>query len=702
MIRADGIVKVLDFGLAKLTETSQNAIDSEAETRAKVQTNPGTVMGTVAYMSPEQARGKQIDARSDIWSLGVVLYEMIAGQVPFAGETPSHTIVSILERESAPLTKFSKNVPAELERIVRKTLRKEHNERYQTARDLMIDLKALRRELDLHSELERSLAPTGDVSNAVSTSETVPTQILAKENLTESVGGGVSTKDAIHQTSSAEYIATEIKQHKRGFALGLITLLLAAIGLGVWFFTNRTSNATQIESIAVMPFVNEGGNVDAEYLSDGMTESLINSLSQLPKLSVKARSSVFHYKGKNVSPQAIGNELSVQAVLNGRVVQRGDNLILSLELVDAQTGNQIWGEQYNRKMTELVSLQSEIARDVSNKLRAKLTGEQKQQVAKNYTENTEAYQLYLQGRFYWNKRTGEGAKKAFEYFQKAIDKDPNYALAYIGLAETHILSDFPDRYVKANALALKALEIDPTLGEAHNVLAQIKESGEWNFAEAEKEYKRAIELSPNYATAYHWYAEFLAEMGRFDESFAMYKRALELDPLSFAISTDLGMAYYYARQYDRAIEHLKKLVELDPNYVRTHEYLAMVYQEKGMFEEAIAEIEKLNALRGEDMQEFTRDKAKVEDALRKSGAKGFWQQLLDFNKEEMKKGNPVYPVDMAMLYTRLGERDEAFRWLEKAYEERSVPLTRLKVSPEWDNLRDDPRFADLIRRVGLP
>ncbi len=480
----------------------------------------------------------------------------------------------------------------------------------------------------------------------------------------------------------------------------MIVLLLALAGSGYWYYAQRSTK--QIDSIAVLPFVNESGSVDVEYLSDGMTETLINSLSQLPGLSVKARSSVFHYKGKEISPQTIGNELSVRAILNGRVIQRGDNLTLSLELVDAQTGNQIWGEQYNRKMMELVSLQSEIARDVSNKLRTKLTGAEQQQVAKNYTANTEAYQLYLQGRFYWNKRTDEGGKKAFEYFQQAIDKDPNYALAYIGLAETHLLDRFPDRFVKASALALKALEIDPTLGEAHNVLAQIKESGEWNFAEAEKEYKRAIELNPNYATAYHWYAEFLAEMGRFDESFAMYKRALELDPLSLAISTDLGMAYYYARQYDRAIEHLKKLVELDPNYVRTHDYLAKVYEEKGMFEEAITEIEKLNALRGEDMQEFTRDKAKVEDALRKSGAKGYWQKILEFNKEGIQKGNSVYPPDMAMLYARLGERDEAFRWLEKAYEERSVPLTRLKVSPEWDNIRSDPRFQELLRRIGLP
>jgi TolB-like protein len=298
----------------------------------------------------------------------------------------------------------------------------------------------------------------------------------------------------------------------------------------VFLYRSRTST-TVINSIAVMPFVNESGNQEVEYLSDGMTETLITSLSQLPNLNVKARSSVFRYKGKETNPQTIGKELNVQAILNGRVVQRGEQITLSLELINAQTENLIWGEQYNRKMTELVSLQSEIARDVSSKLRAKLTGAEQQKVAKSHTQNTEAYQLYLQGRFYWNKRTDEGITKGTEYFQKAIEKDPNYALAYVGLAESHILEDSRGGNAKAKTLALKALEIDDSLGEAHVTLAVVKgDPPEWNWAEAEKEYKRAIQLSPNYATAHHWYAESLAAMGRFDESFAEYNRALELDP----------------------------------------------------------------------------------------------------------------------------------------------------------------------------
>jgi TolB-like protein len=494
---------------------------------------------------------------------------------------------------------------------------------------------------------------------------------------------------------------------KRGIVIATVVIVTAVVAavtaLVLNSYLSRKSHAS-IQSIAVMPFVNESGNQEVEYLSDGMTETLIFSLSRLPNLSVKARSSVFSYKGKEITPQTIGKELSVQAVLNGRAMQRGDNLTLSLELVDARTGNLIWGEQYNRKMTELVSLQSEIARDVSSKLRAKLTGAEQQKVAKSHTQDTEAYQLYLQGRFYWNKRTREGTKKAIEYFQTAIEKDPNYALAYVGLAESYITSGSPDGKAKAKTVALKALALDETLGEAHATLAVVKgNSPEWNFAESEKEYKLAIQLSPNYSTARHWYAEHLVAMGRFDESFVEYNRALELDPLSLAISTDLGIAYYYARQYDHAIEHLKKLIEMDPNFVRTHLYLARVYEEKGMFTEALAELERWYALRGENMQAFAKDKARLEDALRISGAKGYWQTILDLHREEMQ--GIFYSDSLALqrskLYAHLAERDAAIGWLEKAYAEGDDGLFWLKVSPAWDNLRSDPRFVALLRRVGF-
>ncbi|MEO6052254.1 MAG: tetratricopeptide repeat protein [Pyrinomonadaceae bacterium] len=334
-----------------------------------------------------------------------------------------------------------------------------------------------------------------------------------------------------------------------------------------------------------------------------------------------------------------------------------------------------------------------------------MSGADEQKLAKNYTTNAEAYQLYLQGRYHWNKRTREGVNKGIEYFQMAIEKDPEYALAYAALADCYVVIPIlPPREAnpKAKAAALKALELDSSLGEAHAVLGNVSFYYEWDWATAEREYKRAIELNPNYPTAHHWYGESLAAMGRFDESFAAYNRALELDPLSFAISTDLGLAYYYARQYDRAIEHIKKLVDLDPAYVRTHEYLSIVYEEKEMFEESLAEREKALVLQGENAEKVAKWKAVIIDALKKSGAKGYWQKFLDFKKEDLKKEEYVYPVDMAVFYAKLNERDEAFRWLEKAFEDRDSVMTFLKVTPEWDNLRPDPRFQDLLGRVGLP
>ena len=474
----------------------------------------------------------------------------------------------------------------------------------------------------------------------------------------------------------------------------------------------------------MLPFVNESSNADIEYLSDGMTESVINNLTKLPNLRVISRNSVFRYKGKETDAAKVGQELNVRSVLTGRVVQRGDNLIISAELTDLQDNKQIWGQQYNRKTTDAFALQQEISRDISETLRTKLTGEEQQRLAKRDTVSPEAYQLYLKGRYHWNKREDKEFIKALEYFQQAIDKDPTYALAYVGLADSHLLGGYNnfsrwEKVTKAQAAAQKALEIDETLGEAHNTLASIKHWDHWDWVSAEREYKRAIELSPNYATAHHWYAESLSAVGRFDESFAEYNRALELDPLSLAISTDLGLAYYYSRQYDRAIEHLKKLIETEPNYVRTHFYLAWVYEERGMFEEALAEYDKGNLLEGKNIEEFGEGKARVKDALKTSGAKGYWQQILDTTKEvAQKSGKPfcgdkyylqrasnlcgLNPIEIANLHARLGERDKAFELLEKAYEERNTDLVLLKVSPIWDNLHDDPRFQDLLRRIGLP
>jgi TolB-like protein len=482
----------------------------------------------------------------------------------------------------------------------------------------------------------------------------------------------------------------------------LVPTVLAISGL-VAYRNFYVADRTQIDSIAVMPFVNVSGNPDIEYLSDGMTETLISNLSQLPQLNVKAPSSVFRYKGRDTDAKTIGNELSVQAILNGRIVQRGDELGIYLSLVDASTENQIWGEQYNRKLGALAALQTEIARDVSQKLRQRLTGEQERSVTRNQTQNTEAYQLYLQGRYYWNKRTRDANRKATEYFQEAIEKDPRYAMAYVGLADSYVTDDpfLPEVRAKLLAAAQNALEIDPTLGEAHAAIGNVRWL-ELDFGGAEKEFARAIELSPNYATAYHWFGEYLVFLGRFEEGFAQYKKALELDPLSLAISTDLGLGYYYARQYDRAIDHLKELMEMDPNYVRTHYYLAKVYEEKGMFEEAMREWDKGLVLSGEDPGKVAEDSRKFLNAYKNSGARGYWLQVLEYVKEDRPAGKRSHRVDMAKTYARLGERDEAFAWIEKALEIGQGGGMGLKVSPEWDNLRDDPRFDRLLKRVGFP
>ncbi len=697
MLRRDGLVKVLDFGLAKLADQSRS-IDSEAPTRALVNTDPGVVMGTANYMSPEQARGKEVDARTDIWSLGVMLYEMTTGQFPFTGETQTDVIISIAEREPARLARYQPDVPNELERIVRKALTKDREERYQTAKDLLIDLRKLRRDLDIETELERTVPPELRAGWAVARTGEGQTATGVSD-----MGARTTRAEAAPTTSSAEYLVREIKRHKWG-AIAVATLLVGlALAAASYLYFTRTGQSA-ISSIVVLPFVNSSADPNAEWLSDGVTESLINSLSQLPKLKVMARSTAFTYKGRTVTPQQVGHDLKVDAVLMGRVTQRGDTLSIQVDLVNTADGSQLWGDQYNRRLADVLTIQQEIAREVSDRLRLRLTGEQQQQQTKRNTDNTEAYQLYLKGRYHWNKRTDEETRKAIEYFQQAIEKDPTYALAYVGLAESYIIGNLPpeERNPKAKAAALKALELDGMLGEAHATLAVTKDGYDWDHAGAESEYKRAIELSPNYGTAHHWYGESLAAWGRFDESFAEYKKALELDPLSLAIGTDFGIARYYARQYDEAIDYLKKLIEMDPSYVRTHFYLSTVYLEKGMFEEAIAEREKGLLLDGESPEEIAKGKAEIVKAFKTSGPKGFWRKAIELEEEDAKKKKrDVSPVSMAGLYARLGDRDQAFTWLEKAYAKRDTDLQWLKVAPVWDNLRSDPRFPDLLRRVGF-
>jgi serine/threonine-protein kinase len=682
MIRPDGLVKLLDFGIAKLTEKPREPIDEEAATAISAGTSPGMIVGTAGYMSPEQARGKQIDARTDIFSFGVVLYEMMTKRHPFEGENAMDVIGSILHKEPTPIRQLLPGIPQDLERLISKTLRKDREERYQTAKDLLIDLKDAKQELEVQGRLERTSPPNREEQN---------TQIMA-----------ATTADVPHTTSSAEYLVSEITKRKRGLAVGLVIFVLASIGLGYWLLGNRAAPPKQIESIAVMPFVNESGNANVEYVSDGMTETLISSLSQLPNLSVKARSTVFRYKGKTTDARTIGKELNVQAILNGLVAQRSDQLTLSLELVDAITENVIWSQQYNRRQTDLVTLQGEIARDVSNKLKSKLSGADVAKVEKTYTANPEAYQLYLKGKFFWNKRTGESLKQAAELYRQAIEKDPNYALAFSGMAETYVLfssydvAPADDSMPQAKAAASRALEIDEQLAEAHTALGFYLFNYEWDRDGSEKEFRRAIELKPNYATAHHWLGSNLSNVKRFDESLVEYRLAEELDPLSPIIGTNLGDTLVYARRYDEAIAQYKRTLVRNPNFGYAHQALGWAYGLNGRYPEAIAETRAAIELRyGSSAKGY------LGLWLAKSGKPVEAAKLLSELKLEAARGY-VQSYTFALIYIGLGDREEALNYLEKHMLSRAETANSYAVSPELDHLRSEPRFKEMLKRMNLP
>ena len=694
MIRDDGLVKVLDFGLAKLAPHQPKNVASEETTLAHINTKPGVIMGTVVYMSPEQARGKPTDARSDIWSLGAVMHEMLTGEILFGGETSSDSIVAILTKEPPPL---EETTPSELQRIVRKSLQKKADERYQTVKDLLLDVKNLKHELEFSEELERSHIPRSTGSSNVVTGQVA-------ENATAMHSGTLSTQNSMLQhLSSAEYLVSGIKSHKLIAAPALLILILGAGFLG---YRSFLSGSKQIESIAVMPFVNPGADADTEYLADGITESLINSLSQLPKLRMIARSSVFRYKGKEVNPQAVGRELGVQAILTGRVVQHGDNLSISVELVDVQNNSHLWGAQYNRKLSDLLTMQSEISLDISQKLRSRLAGEDQKRVTKHYTENTEAYQAYLKGRYYWNKGLGPGFEKSREYFQQAIDRDPTYALAYSGLADYYGFASAngllpPDEnWPKVEAAANKALALDGTLAESYNPLAAVKLYYYRDWPAAERYFRRGIELNPNFAEIHTHYALCLVLFGRGDEALAEVQRAIEFEPLSLRFSYFRGRLLFSMRQYDRAIDQLGKALELDPNFPVAHESLGDAYEQKGMYREAVTEWGKALTLSGAGDQGSILERTYASSGF-EAAVRALAQQQLEKLNERMKRGEYVPASEYVTVYTRLGDKEQAFAWLDKAVQERNAFVFAVRVDPIYDKLRDDPRYADLVHRMGL-
>ncbi|MDQ3750889.1 MAG: protein kinase, partial [Acidobacteriota bacterium] len=640
MLRADAYVKVLDFGIAKLIE--QPVTSSEDSTL--ISTNPGTIIGTVNYMSPEQARGLAVDARTDIWSLGVVLYEMLSEKEAFSGATPSDKLVSILEREPPPLEERAPEILAALTPIVSKALSKNAEKRYQTARDFLSDLKEISQELVFKAKLEDSGQTRTKSSETILTGSSqaaTKTSELSEEN------------PAVVSSSGIPSTQTQRK---------------------------RRSRKKAIDSLAVLPFVNAGNDPNAEYLSDGISESIINSLSQLPQLRVMSWNTVRRYKSADFDPLKIGTDLDIRAIVAGRVFQLGDRLVVKTELIDAVDGSQLWGEQYSRNHSDIFEVQEEISREISEKLRLKLSGNEKKKLVRRYTENAEAYQLYLKGRYHWNKRTREGLKNCIAFFQKAIEKDPNYALAYTGLADAFGILSFyaalppTDAMPKARAAAMRALEIDKDLAEAHSSLAFVKALYDWDWAGAEKHYRRAIKLNPAYATAHHWYGlVYLTPLARFDEAAKEIKRAQETDPLSLPVNAAMGIHLYFRGEYDASIEQSRKALSLEPNFWVAHYVLGWAYERKGDCAQAIESFEKAKSIN--DAPLLT---AAIGHCYALSGqrdeARNAIEELKTISLQQY-----VSPTGIARICTALGEKDMALEWLEKACEDHSTELIWLKI-----------------------
>jgi len=660
MISNKGYVKLLDFGLARIQKVPDKANFSEVQTWTK--SKPGVVAGTIAYMSPEQALGKKIDHRTDIFSMGVVFYEMATGQKPFSGSTPTETIDKIVHSQPESVARFNYTAPQELERIIRKCMEKDQERRYQSASDILIDLKNLKRDLDsskIKQEIEH--APTDRIASA-----------------------------------------------KHNYWIAITTLIIAALIGGFLYYRSHSGNKRDIHTLAVLPFRNLNLDRQTEYLSDGITDSIINNLSPLTQIRVMSRGTVFTYKNKEVDPRQIHKDLGVDGVVTGELLQQGDKLTVRVNLVDARDGTTLWGSQYARQLQDMLSMQSEISKEISNQLQIKLTEKEEDLLAKNYTTDSEAYQLYLKGQFFLMQRTPSAINTAMDFFQKAIDKDPTYALAYDGRADCYnflgitgaILGGLPPKQVmpQAKELALKAIQLDDSLAQAHRTLGHIHINYDWDWDGAERELNKAIELNPNDPLAHTFKTFWFICMGRNEEAHASMQRFKDLDPGTYpGTIISSAIQHYWMREYDLAIEELKILNEMSPNYPSPYYWLGLVLVEKKNYSDALKAFQSCVTLSHRAPVALTGLGIGYARAGMMKEANSILDELLN-----MPKNIYVPEFYIATLYVAMGKKDEAFEWLNKAYDERANGLSGIKFYPLLDDLRSDPRFNELQKRLKFP